>query len=77
MTALAGGSDAGVILTNEFASVRVAVDRRGHAPRLLVEDLETGRSTLLDPLELVSFCEALDADRVAWLRVGAYREVDS
>jgi len=62
------------VLANEFAAVRLSVDRRGHAPRLLVEDLETGRSVLLEPLELASFCAADDADRDAWLRVGAYRD---
>jgi hypothetical protein len=65
--------ESGEILTNEFASVRVSVDRRGHSPRLLVEDLEGGGCALLDPLELASFTEADDDDRIGWLLVGRYR----
>ena len=67
------GPDSEVILTNEFASVRVSVDRRGHSPRLRVEDLESGGSVLIDPLELASFTEADDDDRIRWLLVGRYR----
>jgi hypothetical protein len=59
---------------NEFASVRVSVDSRANGVRLLVEDVESGRRVFLDPLELASFCIASEADRVAWLRVGPYRD---
>ncbi len=62
-----------VILTNEFASVRVSVDRRGHTPRLRVEDLEGGGRILIDPLELASFTQAEEQDRLGWLLVGQYR----
>jgi hypothetical protein len=61
-------------LTNEFASVRVSLDTCGHDPRLLVEDLESGDSILLSPVELASFCLATSDDRVNWLRVGQYRD---
>ncbi|EIV91852.1 hypothetical protein [Frankia sp. QA3] len=61
-------------LANEFAAVRISVDRRGNSPRLLVEDLETGESILLSPIELASLCLAAPEDRLDWLRVGAYRE---
>jgi hypothetical protein len=61
------------ILTNEFASVRVSVDRRGHSPRLRVEDLQGGGGILIDPLELASFTQADDRDRIGWLLVGQYR----
>jgi hypothetical protein len=63
-----------VVLTNEFASVRVSLDASANGPRLLVEDLETGARIFLDPLELASFCLATDADRTGWLRVGHYRD---
>jgi hypothetical protein len=61
-------------LMNEFASVRVSLDRAGHDVRLLVEDLESGAEILLSPLELASFCLATPEDRVDWLRVGPYRD---
>ena len=62
------------LLSNEFAAVRVSVDERGNSPRLLVEDVETGASILLSPIELASFCLADPDDRLGWLRVGQYRE---
>lgn len=40
------------IVANEFARVRLSIDRNGHDPRLLVEDLAEGRSILLDALTL-------------------------
>jgi hypothetical protein len=61
-------------LTNEFASVRVSLDRSGHDLRLHVADLESGADILLSPLELASFCLATPEDRVDWLRVGQYRD---
>ena len=66
----------GALLSNEFASVRVSVDQRGHSPRLLVEDLLTGNAVLLEPLEMASFCAAGDEDRDRWLLVGEYRAND-
>jgi hypothetical protein len=66
-------SEPATILANEYAAVRVSVDRQGHSARLLVEDLTTGNSVLLDPLEMASFCEAEDHDRDRWLLVGDYR----
>jgi hypothetical protein len=61
------------ILINEFAAVRLWLDRNGNGPRLLVEDLETGDEAFLDPLELSSFTVATAEDREDWLRVGNYR----
>jgi hypothetical protein len=61
-------------LINEFAAVRVSLDRNGHDPRLLVEDMETGAEILLSPIELASLCLASADDRVNWLRVGQYRD---
>jgi hypothetical protein len=63
-----------VVLTSEFATVRVSVDTSANGPRLLVEDLESGEGVFLDPLELASFCHAGDEERLAWLLVGPYRD---
>jgi hypothetical protein len=41
-----------VWVTNEYASVRVDLDRRGNGIRLRITDQRTGRSTCLDALEL-------------------------
>lgn len=60
------------IVWNEFAAVRVKVDRSGLTPRLLLEDLESGETTLIDPLELVSFVNTPDELRTRWLNVGPY-----
>ena len=66
--------DGAVVLASEFAAVRVSVDTAANGPRLLVEDIESGESVLLDPLELASFCHAGEEDRLTWLLVGPYRE---
>jgi hypothetical protein len=62
------------VIANEFAAVRVQVIRCGRGVRLLVQDLETGASVSLDPLDLRSFCLASEDEQIAWLRSGAYRE---
>jgi hypothetical protein len=62
------------VLANEFATVKVSLDTRGNGPRLLVEDLEDGSKIWLSPLELASLCLATPEDRIAWLRVGVYRD---
>jgi hypothetical protein len=72
-SALSDLPESGLILSNEFGSVRLSIDRRGHSPRLAVEDLTTGNSVLLEPLEMASFCAADDEDRDRWLMVGEYR----
>ena len=61
------------ILINQFAAVRLWLDRNGNSARLLVEDLESGDEVFLDPLELSSFTVATPEDREDWLRVGNYR----
>jgi hypothetical protein len=61
-------------LINEFAAVRVSLDRSGHDVRLHVQDIEAGTEILLSPIELASFCQATPEDRVEWLRVGQYRD---
>jgi len=45
-------SGAGAVLRNEFAAVRVSVDRDANGDRLRIEDLRSGRTFHLDPLEL-------------------------
>jgi hypothetical protein len=49
-------------VTNEYASVRVELDRRGNGDRLRVTDLRTGRSTCLDALELQALALATHRD---------------
>ena len=62
------------VIANEFAAVRVQVTRCGRGIRLLVQDLESGASVSLDPLDLRTFCLASEDEQMAWLRSGAYRE---
>jgi hypothetical protein len=62
------------VIANEFAAVRVQVARRGRGVRLVVQDLESGASVSLDPLDLRTFCLASEDEQIAWLRSGAYRE---
>jgi hypothetical protein len=52
--------ESGCILANEFAQVRVDVDRKGNSPRLRLEDLQSGKSICLDPLILASLVWASD-----------------
>ena len=65
---------ASVVIANEFAAVRVMVARCGKGVRLVVQDLESGASVSLDPLDLRSFCLASEDEQIAWLRSGPYRE---
>ncbi|MCW2756866.1 MAG: hypothetical protein JWO46_612 [Nocardioidaceae bacterium] len=67
---MAGPGDS--VVWNEFAAVRVSVDESGLTPRLRLEDLESGESTLLDPVELASFITTPDQLRLRWLDVGPY-----
>jgi hypothetical protein len=62
------------VIANEFAAVRVEVTRCGRGIRLLVQDLESGASVSLDPLDLRTFCLASEDEQMAWLRSGPYRE---
>ncbi len=64
----------GTVIANEFAAVRVQVTTCGRGTRLVVQDLESGASVSLDPLDLRSFCLASTGEQIAWLRSGAYRE---
>jgi hypothetical protein len=64
------------VIANEFAAVRVEVAQCGRGVRLIVQDLESGASVSLDPLDLRTFCLATEDEQIAWLRSGAYREPD-
>jgi len=44
--------EATVLVGNEFATVRIELDRRGNGQRLRITDERTGRSACLDALEL-------------------------
>lgn len=46
--------DATLTLSNEFASVSVAIDTRGNGPRLKIVNRQNGMALYLDPLELAS-----------------------
>ena len=46
-------------LNSEFASVDIDRDDSGNGPRLLIRDARSGKTILLDPLELAS---------LAWVR---------
>jgi hypothetical protein len=70
---LVDGIDGQQDVWNEYAEVRVSIDYNGLTPRLLLENLETGRSTFLDPLELAAFIDTPDELRIQWLRIGAFR----
>lgn len=41
-----------LVLSNEFATVWIAIDQRANGVRLVVTDAETGTAIGLDPLEL-------------------------
>ena len=62
------------MIANEFAAVRVQVTPCGRGVRLVVQDLESGASVSLDPLDLRTFCLASEDEQIAWLRSGTYRE---
>ena len=75
MTALAETAPLeSAVIANEFAAVRVLVARCGRGVRLVVQDLESGASVSLDPLDLRTFCLASEDEQIAWLRSGTYRE---
>ncbi len=48
------------ILANEFAQVRLAIDRKGNSPRVCIEDLQSGFSICLDAMTLASLVWASD-----------------
>lgn len=52
----------GTQLTNEFASVELAVDQDANGPRLLVRNLLTGRHIFLDPTELAALTRVRHED---------------
>lgn len=54
------------VVENEFASVRLTVDREGHDPRLRIEDLRTGQ---------VGYVDALELETLAWLPQGGLHKL--
>jgi hypothetical protein len=61
-----GPADGELTVTNEFARVRVRVDRDGNDLRLAVRSLRTGREVFFDALQLES---------LTWLEESAYRSL--
>lgn len=51
-------------LTSEFASVQLSLDVSGNGPRLRLEDLQSGMTVLLDPVQLESLVWLPRADLV-------------
>ncbi|MBB6406334.1 hypothetical protein [Arthrobacter sp. AZCC_0090] len=60
------------LIWNEFAEIRITLDFKGITPRLFLENLETGASTYLDPLELATIIDTPDELKFRWLNIGAY-----
>lgn len=54
------GDEVGIV-ENEFASVRLTIDRAGNGPRLRIEDLST---------EHVGYLDALTLQSLAWASPG-------
>jgi hypothetical protein len=49
-------------ITNEFAQVKLTVDKSGNDPRLCIEDLSTERRVYLDAFMLASFTMATEQE---------------
>jgi len=62
-----------VVYRNEFAAVQVGRDESGNGVRLRIEDLTSGRSIYLDPLELEALTW-MDHRRFAALLDPSWRE---
>ncbi|WP_157126999.1 MULTISPECIES: hypothetical protein [Rhodococcus] len=58
-----GSADGELVVSNEFARVRVRADRDGNDLRLAIRSLRTGREVFLDALQLES---------LTWLDERAY-----
>ena len=54
-------------LKNEFAVVEIDRDDSGNGPRLLIRDARSGKSILLDPLELASLAWARHEELLPFL----------
>jgi hypothetical protein len=55
----ATASQSGVwLIANEFAQVRLTIDRSGYDPRLVIEDLTTDRVIMLDAFMLAGLTTA-------------------
>jgi hypothetical protein len=60
--------DVNWLLKNEYASVKVTVDTEGKGTRLKVEDLSSGTSIYLDPIELQALAWATKEDLSVFTR---------
>ncbi|SHL12133.1 hypothetical protein SAMN05443637_118136 [Pseudonocardia thermophila] len=56
------GEEAGAVIENEFASVTVVIDERGHDRRLRVVDNHTGRTAYFDALLLETLAWTPEAE---------------
>jgi hypothetical protein len=63
-------------LISEFAAVEIARDDRGNGPRLLIRDLQTGRETYLDPLELAALAWTRHEELLPLLDPGRFERED-
>ncbi len=50
------------LLSNEFAQVRLTVDTNGNDPRLLIEDLASGKTVALDAFMLMGLTTATEEE---------------
>jgi hypothetical protein len=62
-----------LLLTSEFAKVKLDLDTSGNGTRLRIEDLKTGHIGYLDPLELESLAWATKGELAPLLDPGASR----
>jgi hypothetical protein len=60
--------DVNWLLKNEYASVKVTVDTEAKGTRLKVEDISTGTSIYLDPIELQALAWATKEDLSVFTR---------
>lgn len=65
-----------LLFKNEFACIRLTLEKTQCGTRLRIKDLETGASTYLDPIELSSLCEWPEERRTELIRVGIYGSPD-
>ncbi|MGV9799456.1 hypothetical protein ACWDTP_15525 [Mycobacterium sp. NPDC003449] len=77
-TSSARADSEGIVIRNEFAYVQVRLRDPGGRPRLVIEDLRTGRTIELDAIELESLAWArhedlaplLDPSQTRWVPDG-------
>lgn len=55
------------MVSNEFAAVRVTIDRSGSDPRLRIEDLTEGHVLYLDAFQLSALAGSAKDATMAWM----------